>query len=268
VSAEATTKTKPQAGIDLAAQTKPAAKPGTRAELTPAMPESAPIGATSSPEAGSPIAPTVVGPSPTGPRLAPTVVEAAPARSETGAKLAGAWSESTPTGLPAEPAAAEPTAIQSGVDSTEQSATHVAHDRAAKAEDGTGAVDNRGNRVTQQGARVLGNRTNKAGPVPVARVVPSVALVIAAITLVIAAIALVVAAVPRVVAVLVCQHLLQSTDRVAYTERQTGYGVGHRGRELVRSHVDQAGIGHGLPGTRDESAGRVRVVEQIQDVLD
>jgi hypothetical protein len=143
------------------------------------------------------------------------VVEAAPARSETGAKLAGAWSESTPTGLPAEPAAAEPTAIQSGVDSTEQSATHVAHDRAAKAEDGTGAVDNRGNRVTHQGARVLGNRTNKAGPVPVALVVPSVALVIAAI-------ALVVASIPRVVAVLVCQHLLQSTDRVAYTERQTG----------------------------------------------
>jgi hypothetical protein len=216
VSAETTTKTKPQAGIDLSAQTKPAAeattKPGTRAKLTHARPESAPIGATSSPEAGSPITPTVVGPSPFGPRLAPTRAEAAPARSETGAKLAGAWSESTPTGLPAEPAAAEPTAIQSGVDSTEQSATHVAHDRAAKAEDGTGAV---GNRVTHQGARVLGNRTNKAGPVPVALVVPPVAGVIAAI-------ALVVASVPRVVAVLVCQHLLQSTDRVAYTERQTG----------------------------------------------
>jgi hypothetical protein len=247
VSAETTTKTKPQAGIDLSAQTKPAAeataKPGTRAKLTHARPESAPIGATSSPEAGSPITPTVVGPSPTRPRLAPTVVgpspfgprlaptvvefsptgprlaptraEAAPTRSETRAKLAGAWSESTPTGLPAEPAAAEPTAIQSGVDSTEQSATHVAHDRAAKAEDGTGAVDNRGNRVTHQGARVLGNRTHKAGPVPVARVIPPV-------TLVVAAIALVVASVPRVVAVLVGQHLLQSTDRVAYTERQTG----------------------------------------------
>ncbi len=93
-------------------------------------------------------------------------MEAAPARSETGAKLAGAWSKSTPTGLPAEPAAAEPAAIQSGVDSTEQSATYVAHDRAAKAEDGAGAVDNRGNRVTHQGARVLGDRTTRPGPYP------------------------------------------------------------------------------------------------------
>jgi hypothetical protein len=215
VSAEATTQAKPQAGIDLAAQTKPAAeataKAGTRAELTHARPESAPLGATTSPEARSHITPPVVGPSPTRARLAPTRAEATPARSETGTKLAGAWSKSTPTGLPAEPAAA----VQSGVDSSDQSATQVAHDRAAKAEVGAGAVDNRANRVTHQGARVLGNRAHKAGPIPVARVVPPVALLVAAI-------ALLVASVPRVIAVLVGQHLLQPTDRVAYTKRQTG----------------------------------------------
>jgi hypothetical protein len=253
VSAEATTKA--QAGIELDTQTnvsaEAAAKAGTRAEFAYARPEPAPAGATTSPEA-TPIG-AATGSEPR-PSITPPV---SPTRSRS-APLAGARSKSAQAGLQAE--SAVPAAVQSGVDSTEQSATHIARERTAKTEDSAGTVDDRGNRVTHQGARVLGNRANQAGPVPVTLVISPVAGVVAAI-------ALVIASITRGKAVLVGQHLLQPTDRVACTKRQPRHGVGHRGRELVRSHIDQAGIGHGLPGARDEGAGGVRVGKQVQDVL-
>ena len=204
---------------------------------------------------------------PTMPGLTPTRPESTPARSETGTELASAWSVCAPTGLPTKPAvrAHEPTVNgieQSSVDGTNQSATQVAHDGSTVAEHSAGVIHGRGNSIGHHRAAILRNCGNKAGPIPpVARVIPPVARVVAPV-------ARVVAPVARVVAVLVSHGLLQTADRVAWTKVQARHRAGHRGGELVRRHIDQAGIGHRLPGRRNESSGRVWIDKQIQDVLD
>ncbi|GJO56617.1 hypothetical protein NJB1728f10_10290 [Mycobacterium marinum] len=68
--------------------------------------------------------------------------------------------------------------------------------------------------------------------------------------------------------VLVRHRLLQSPNRVPSTKVEKWQRIGRGRRDLHRRHVDQSGVGHGLPGRCDERPCRVFAAKQAQDVVD
>nr|WP_118914029.1 hypothetical protein [Mycobacterium shigaense] len=143
--------------------------------------------------------------------------------------------------MPAEPGSnrsEEParSAVQAGIDGSDESAGHITRDGIAGTENCAHAIHD--------------------GPVArvVSAAVPAVARVVAGIAL--------------VEAVLVREHLLQTADRVAGAEVHAGHRAGHGGRELVGRHVDQAVVDHGLVRAGHERLRGRRVGKQAQDVLD
>jgi hypothetical protein len=199
--------------------------------------------------------------------------KAVPTRSETGSESARARSECAPTGLPTEPTV---TGVPGpGAEAISQPPVKAVRDGDTVAQSNVCAVHDGGDDVTHQRGAVFGDRGDRALVIPaIALVVTPIALVVAAIALVVAAVALVVAAVTRVVApitrvvaILVGQDLLQTTDRVA-SEVRSGHRISRRHCELVRRHVDQAGVAHGLIGAIEEGLSRFRVGKQVQDVSD
>jgi hypothetical protein len=233
-----------QSGVDLDAQADLASETAAGAELTPARLEARP-GSTPTRAAltgtrattGAEVTPTRPMTVPARPMIAPTGPVPVPAWSP----LTGARPECPPTGLPAvSRESTADSAVKPGVNRAEDSACPVGH----------------------QGGAVFRHRSDRIGRIA------SVALVVTPIAGVIPAVTRVVAPIAGVVAVLVGQNLLQTTDRVARTEVHARHRTGHRGREHVRRHVHQAGVGHGLAGAGDERLRGARIGKQVQDVLD
>ncbi len=192
--------------------------------------------------------------------------KAVPTRSETGSEPARARSECAPTGLPTEPTV---TGVPGpGAEAISRPPVKAVRDGDTVAQSNVCAVHDGGDDVTHQRGAVFGDRGDRALAVtPIALVVPAIALVVPAVALVVAAVTRVVAPITRVVPVLVGQDLLQTTDRVA-SEVRSGHRISRRHCELVRRHVDQAGIAHGLIGAIEEGLSRFRVSKQVQDVSD
>jgi hypothetical protein len=67
---------------------------------------------------------------------------------------------------------------------------------------------------------------------------------------------------------LIGHRLLHGPDRIAAAESQVRQCIGRGQGELFGRHIDQTGIGHGLPGTGDERPRQLFTAKQAQDEVD